>query len=490
MSAAENIARAQRVQALMRAEAHEAAASEARVLAAADSNPGSLHILAVAERAAGNLDAALEAADGAIRLAPQSGALRATRATLLDQLGRTDDALAEWRALARAGLQSPDLSVSVGRALAYAGCEGEADGVLAAALKQWPVHVGLQTALAHLRWLDGARPDFTAALEQALGDHPDANVLRAEGVRLLLQAGLNERAERLARAGRSSSADPALTQVLAAALAEQGRLEEALDAIDDSGAAGLGMDRAVLLLRKGRGAEALAELRALPPSTDNNQHRVAIESLALRMSGDPAYRALYDYERFVRTYDLAPRCDIAAFNTALAKSLRAIITDSVHPLDQTLTGGAQSTRDLRDVRDPVIQAFLKALDAPIRAYIDALDPAHPLGARRRSSYKLSGAWSVRLRPGGYHVNHVHNLGWISSAYYVALPPSSEADRERRAGWLKFGEPPWPVPGCAAEKFIEPREGMLALFPSYMLHGTVPFTQGEERLTAAFDVIPA
>lgn len=490
MSAAENIARAQRVQALMRAEAHEEAASEARVLAAVDANPGSLHILAIAERAAGNIEAALDATEKAIRLAPQSGALRATRATLLDQLGRTDDALSEWRALARSDLQSPDLSMSIGRALAYAGCESEADGILSSALKLWPVHVGLQTTLAHLRWLNGARPDFTAALEQALRDHPEANVLRAEGVRLLLQAGLNERAERLAREGLKTRGDPALTQVLAAALAEQGRLEEALGAIDDSGAAGLGMDRAVLLLRQGRGAEGLAELRALPPPTDNNQHRVAIEALALRMTGDPAYRALYDYNRFVRTYDLDPGSNITAFNASLAKSLRAIITDTVHPLDQTLTGGSQSTRDLRDVRDPVIRSFLKALDAPIRAYIDALDPSHPFGARRRSNYKLSGAWSVRLRPGGYHVNHVHNLGWISSAYYVSLPPSSAASREQKAGWLKFGEPPWPAPGCTAEKYIEPREGMLALFPSYMLHGTVPFTQGEERLTAAFDVVPA
>jgi hypothetical protein len=31
--------------------------------------------------------------------------------------------------------------------------------------------------------------------------------------------------------------------------------------------------------------------------------------------------------------------------------------------------------------------------------------------------------------------------------------------------------------------------MLALFPSYMWHGTVPFTQGAERLTIAFDLVP-
>jgi hypothetical protein len=32
--------------------------------------------------------------------------------------------------------------------------------------------------------------------------------------------------------------------------------------------------------------------------------------------------------------------------------------------------------------------------------------------------------------------------------------------------------------------------MLVLFPSYLWHGTVPFSAGEMRLTAAFDVLPA
>jgi len=35
--------------------------------------------------------------------------------------------------------------------------------------------------------------------------------------------------------------------------------------------------------------------------------------------------------------------------------------------------------------------------------------------------------------------------------------------------------------------IEPMPGRLALFPSFMFHGTKPFSEGE-RLTAAFDVV--
>jgi hypothetical protein len=60
-----------------------------------------------------------------------------------------------------------------------------------------------------------------------------------------------------------------------------------------------------------------------------------------------------------------------------------------------------------------------------------------------------------------------------------------------AGWLKFGEPGTPTRPClGAEYFIQPAPGLLALFPSYMWHGTVPFAGDQTRLACAFDIVPA
>jgi len=140
---------------------------------------------------------------------------------------------------------------------------------------------------------------------------------------------------------------------------------------------------------------------------------------------------------------------------------------------------------------PLFADFFAMLDAPIREYLAALhagDTSHPLDRRRREDYRISGSWSVQLRAGGYHIDHVHPRGWLSSAYYVSLPDVADADS--RAGWLKFGEPGIRVPGCGPEHFVQPAAGMLVLFPSYLWHGTVPFAAGGPRLTAAFDVIPA
>ena len=38
-----------------------------------------------------------------------------------------------------------------------------------------------------------------------------------------------------------------------------------------------------------------------------------------------------------------------------------------------------------------------------------------------------------------------------------------------------------------DKCVEPKVGLLALFPSYFWHGTEPFQSNENRLTVAFDV---
>jgi len=96
--------------------------------------------------------------------------------------------------------------------------------------------------------------------------------------------------------------------------------------------------------------------------------------------------------------------------------------------------------------------------------------------------------SVFLRPTGFHVDHIHPMGWLSSAFYVEVPTSPADDPT--AGWIKFGEPGNPTtPKLAAEHFVQPQPGTLVLFPSYMWHGTVPFASDERRLTMAFDIRP-
>jgi len=147
-------------------------------------------------------------------------------------------------------------------------------------------------------------------------------------------------------------------------------------------------------------------------------------------------------------------------------------------VDQSLRHGSQTPRDLGDYPDPAIRALFAAIDAPIRRYIAAI------GAGGQN-YAINGAWSVRLQRSGFHINHVHPEGWLSSAFYVRLP----AGMQGQEGWLKFGEPgPPTAPPLSAEYLVQPEPGLLVLFPSYVWHGTVPFSSAEQRLTCAFDIV--
>jgi hypothetical protein len=57
------------------------------------------------------------------------------------------------------------------------------------------------------------------------------------------------------------------------------------------------------------------------------------------------------------------------------------------------------------------------------------------------------------------------------------------------GVLTIGEPPADLGlDLPPLQVIRPEPGRLALFPSYMWHGTRPFGAGE-RMTIAFDVAP-
>jgi hypothetical protein len=117
------------------------------------------------------------------------------------------------------------------------------------------------------------------------------------------------------------------------------------------------------------------------------------------------------------------------------------------------------------------------------------DAEHPLVARNCGSAVISRAWSVQLYRGGYHVNHFHNQGWISSAYYVAVPDEVVNDGTLKSGWLKFGEPRFPTPGAPPERYVQPSAGLLVLFPSYMWHGTNAIQSSQVRTTIAFDALP-
>jgi predicted Zn-dependent protease len=220
-----------------------------------------------------------------------------------------------------------------------------------------------------------------------------------------------------------------------------------------------------------------------------NQHAIALQATAWRMLGDRRYRHLYDYDSFVWSSLLDtpqgwPSLD--AYVADVAAALKSLHAYREHPFNQSLRHGSQAVNILQQDQT-ALRALPEALNGPIRRRLKELGRGEdPVRSRNTGYHAFQGMWSVRLRPGGYHVNHVHPQGWLSSACYVET-----VEPKDKEGWIKFGEPGLKTtPPLAPEHFVEPKPGLLVLFPSYMWHGTVPFTGEKSRLTFAFDLVPA
>lgn len=417
----------------------------------------------------------------------------------LFSVSRIEDARALLEAELARGAGSAPIFTLLGYAHLYLADPKTAQKVLEEAVAKFPDDASAQEGLARVRWINGAGAGFADQMIAAVAQYPGSDQLRLKCADLLRLAGQYDNAERVIREGLSAQQDNAsLRTWLGILLDETGRLSEAeleFQAALKSypGHPTLHLNLAHTLLRQGKADAALEEIAAARRSEPGNQLAITYTAMALKQKGDDRFNWLCDYQNHVQVFDVAPPPgfqSMSEFNSELAGRLRTLHAKAEHPLEQSLRGGSQTNQNLIFTKDPVVKLYLTNLRDSIGKYIVSLpnDPRHPLTARKTGAFSIAGCWSVLLRPDGFHVNHTHPLGWISSAYYVSLPDqmSSPGGQE---GWIKFGEPRWPVPGVGIERVIEPKEGRLVLFPSYMWHGTIPFSKGE-RLTAPFDVVPS
>ena len=442
--------------------------------------------LALVSAEADDLDAAALAYDHALALQPQS--LLALRGRAHVEAERGGDA-APWYARAQAAApQDPHLALEIALAEQKAGSTDLATRRLEALVAALPEFADAHQALSRLRWQMGD-DGFVRGYDAALAVRPGDAALWLGRLGALMRAGRPE-AVLADLAPARSVLGPLAIGLEAAAAAETGdlaRAEAAFARTDPAADPGLRLAYLRFLLRAAR-PEAAAVFAG--DVLDRFADRAAWPYLATawRWLDDPRWGWLEGDPAFVRAFDLEMDATELA---ALAGTLRALHHARRAPLDQTLRGGTQTEGALLSRREPAIQRLRAALSGAVRRYIDGLppaDPTHPLLAPPRGGFRFAGSWSVRLVGAGFHVNHVHTTGWLSSAFYAALP--DEVSDGDEAGWLAFGEPPAElgVP-LAVFRTIQPKPCRLALFPSTVWHGTRPFTAGE-RLTVAFDVTPA
>lgn len=246
------------------------------------------------------------------------------------------------------------------------------------------------------------------------------------------------------------------------------------------------------LLRKGdpqKAAVAAEQGLQLAPA---DQLGLALLGSAWRMMGNARDEELNGYDSLIGIFDLpAPKgfSSMSQFNAELATYL-----DQVHPptreyLAQSLRGGSQTLGRLFGAGHDLVERLEARIREAVSHHIAGLetDSFHPFLSRRGKGFRYSGSWSSRLTHGGYHTNHLHRGGWISSCYYVRLP-QTVAEGKDQQGWITFGQPDFEN-GGEIRRAIQPKTGRLILFPSYTWHGTLPFQGETPRTTIAFDALP-
>lgn len=232
----------------------------------------------------------------------------------------------------------------------------------------------------------------------------------------------------------------------------------------------------------------------------NCQLTWALQGLVWRLCGDARYYWLCNYQQFIQTYYLeAPQAyaSLSDFLSAIQDELIPLHQNENEPLQQTLRNGTQTAARLLHAQSPALQSLKQSLSSIVARYIKSLpdDVNHPFLSRKSENFEFSGSWSVKLRADGFHVNHVHPDGWISSSCYISIPDSMGLPNVLAGsyqGHIKFGESPLQLKDRELiELNLEPKPGMVVLFPSYFWHGTYPFKgqPSDFRLTAPFDVVP-
>jgi tetratricopeptide (TPR) repeat protein len=424
------------------------------------------------------------------------------QAALLDPL---DAGIAHGRARValEAGLDSRPLfdrarqlapangEVLLGQAAARlaAGQGEEAAAELDHILAQVPLWLQGHAQLAQLRSILG-RPDLAAAsIERALSVVPTETALWHALFDLHLRRedfhALGEAVDRSRIAGNTET----VLEHAAIAATETGEVDRAealFQAARGSAQASLELWRVRHLPRTGRPDAASALIDRMIEG-DAAASVWPYASLTWRLTSDERGRWLDGDSSLVDTIDLRP---VLPDLDRLAALLRGLHVARGEFLDQSVRGGTQTDGPLFSRIDPEIRRLRSAVVDAVTGYVARMpqrDTEHPLlGFRRDRPIRFAGSWSVRLRGAGYHANHVHPQGWISSALYVSLP---EPRGEEKSGWLTLGAPQATLGlDLSPTRLIEPRPGHLVLFPSWMWHGTRPFADGE-RLTVAFDVAP-
>jgi len=442
---------------------------------------------ATAERALGRIHRAAAWYDRALGLDPSRVKAMHGRARTALERGESDAVTRFDRALS-INPGDPDLWLGKAQALNAAGDREGALAIVEQIAAKAPNQIDNLNFYAQLR-RDQGLSDFADCFDIAAKASPANSAIPTAHIALLASLDRYAEAAEVARAAQARFDDGhfALLEAINRDAAGQhdmaGKLLANLDTMTDDG-----------LIHAARHAVRIGDLEKAHALLDKageqdpfDQQAWSLRVVVWRLCDDARLNWLLGDGALIRTVGLS---DAEAIGSSVEPLLDRLHDGSPFPLGQSLRGGTQTRGNLFDRTEPALAELKHTIEAALETYRAGLppaDPNHPLLKHRDDPWHIAGSWSVRLQGGrDHHASHIHPQGILSSALYMRVPPRT-AETGEHAGWLELGRPPANLNvDLEPLALVEPVEGELALFPSFLFHGTRPFAHGD-RMSVAFDV---
>tara|TARA_B110000238_G_scaffold172526_1_gene191037 strand:+ start:3370 stop:4857 length:1488 start_codon:yes stop_codon:yes gene_type:complete len=191
--------------------------------------------------------------------------------------------------------------------------------------------------------------------------------------------------------------------------------------------------------------------------------------------------------KYVLKTDLTQGYD---FKNIFINEVKDILTEDQHSKKSQglITNGYQTSGNLFHRKSDAVKEIINVIHLEIERYRSHYnDSDEGVITKWPENYDLYG-WLISMKNGGELASHMHDNGWLSGSIYINVPPKSEKDSGNLV--VRIDDEKNEIIGKNQTKSIDVVTGSLCLFPSSLLHHTIPFMSDEERIVLAFDVIRA
>jgi tetratricopeptide (TPR) repeat protein len=188
--------------------------------------------------------------------------------------------------------------------------------------------------------------------------------------------------------------------------------------------------------------------------------------------------------------------NLEAFNLALIKhikdhsSLRYNLTNrSLSKAKCTDTLLSRNQGPFADFKHLILNAYKNYLK------IIAVEEGHPFVTAQPNKPNFD-VWANVMDEKGFQDVHFHPTSWATGVYYPSASGVMDIvdennNEDKYGGWLELGANYSLLPSTTKPKlrYLQPKSGLLVLFPSYVGHRTIPCHGQGERISIAFDISP-